>query len=123
MQQTIKTMSTETNWPSDEQTQKAIQIVQNKGEEALNLGGKYLRENPIPLILLAVVVGAILGALIRPAPRRDPDIVQAVREWFEKAVQDFIAKVPAAKKQVRRLQEDVVDQAEGLRNKLGFRCH
>ena len=109
-------MSTETNWPSDERTQKAFEIVQNKGE-------KYLRENPIPLILLAAVVGAILGALIRPARRKDPDTVQAVREWFEKAVHDFIAKVPAAKKQVRQLQEDVFDQAEGLKKKLRFRCH
>jgi ribosomal 50S subunit-associated protein YjgA (DUF615 family) len=116
-------MSTETNWPSDEQTQKAFENVQKTGEEALQLGGKYLRENPIPLILLAAVVGAILGALIRPVPRRDPDTVRAVREWFEKAVQDFIAKVPAAKKQVRRLQEDVIDQAEGLKKKLGSPWH
>lgn len=115
-------MTDKTNWPDDEQAREAFPLVQDSTEDALRAGGKYVRENPIPVILLAVVAGAILGALIRPAPRKDPDPAQAVREWFDKALQEFLAKLPAAKKQVRSIQEDVIGRAEGLRKKLRFRC-
>lgn len=113
-------MTNKTNWPDDEQAREAFADVQDSTEEVLRAGGKYVRENPIPIILLALVAGAILGALLRPAPRKEPDPAQAVREWFEKALQEFIAKLPAAKKQVRSIQDDVVDRAESLRKKLHF---
>lgn len=115
-------MTNKTNWPGDEQAREALAVAEDSAEDAFRAGEKYLRENPIPILLLAVVVGAILGALLRPAPRKNPDPVQAVREWFEKAFQDFVARLPAAEKQIRSLQEDVIDRAEGLRKKLRVRC-
>jgi ElaB/YqjD/DUF883 family membrane-anchored ribosome-binding protein len=115
-------MTNETNWPSDEQTRKAAEDVQKTGEDALRTGQKYLRENPILIILLTLIVGAVLGALMRPTPRKDPDPVQAVRDWFDKTLQEFIAKLPAAKKQMRSIQEDVMDRTEDLRKKFRFPC-
>jgi hypothetical protein len=115
-------MTNETNWPSDEQTRKAVEVAHDTSEDALRTGQKYLRENPILVLLLTLIVGAILGALMRPTPRKDPDPVQAVRDWFDKALEEFLAKLPAAKKQMRSIQEDVMDRTEGLRKKLRFRC-
>jgi ElaB/YqjD/DUF883 family membrane-anchored ribosome-binding protein len=120
LEKKLTKMTNKTNWPDDEQAREAFADVQESTEEALRVGGKYVRENPIPIILLALVAGAILGALLRPAPRKEPDPAQAVREWFEKALQEFIAKLPAAKKQVRSIQDDVIDRAETLRKKLHF---
>jgi hypothetical protein len=33
-----------------------------------------------------------------------------------------VGRLPAAEKQIRSLQEDVIDRAEGLRKKLRVRC-
>jgi hypothetical protein len=121
-QDTIENMTQETNWPSDEQTKKAFELAQNTGEEALRTGERYLRENPIAIVLLTLLVGVVLGALLRPTPRKEPDPVQAVRDWFEKAFQEFIAKLPAATKQMRSIQAEVMDRAGGLRKKLGLWC-
>jgi hypothetical protein len=115
-------MTNETNWPSDEQTRKGSEVVHDTSEDTLRTEQRHLRETPILIILLTLIVGAILGALMRPTPRKNPDPVQVVRDWFDKTLQEFIAKLPAAKKQMRSIREDVMDRTEGLRKKLRFRC-
>ena len=70
--------------PDDERSQESFEIVQGATEDALRAGRKYLSENPIPIILGTLIVGAILGFLLRPTPPKPPDPAQAVREWFEK---------------------------------------
>jgi len=115
-------MTNKANWPDDEQAREAIKAVQDTTEDALRTGRKYLSENPIPMILGILIVGAVLGALLRPAPRKEPDPVQAVRDWFEKTLEELVAKWPATKKQVRSIQDDMINRAGGLRKKLHFRC-
>lgn len=115
-------MTNKANWPDDEQAREAIKAVQDTTEDALRTGRKYLSENPILMILGILIIGAVLGALLRPAPRKEPDPVQAVRDWFEKTLEELVAKWPATKKQVRSIQDDMMDRAGGLRKKLHFRC-
>ena len=114
-------MTNKTNWPDDEPAREAFADVQDTTEDSLGTARKYLSENAILIILGTLIVGAILGALLRPAPRKEPDSVQAVRDWLEKTLEEFVAKWPAAKKQARSIQEDVVERAEGLRKKFHFR--
>ena len=108
--------------PDDERSQESFEIVQGATEDALRAGRKYLSENPLPIILGTLIVGAILGFLLRPAPPKPPDPVQTVREWFDKALEDLIAKWPITKKQLRSIQGDLADRAEGLQKKARFWC-
>jgi hypothetical protein len=108
--------------PDDERSQESFEI-EGATEDALRAGRKYLSENPIPIILGTLIAGAILGFLLRPAPPKAPDPAQAVREWFEKTLEELIAKSPVTKKQMRSIQGDLSDRAEGLQKKLRFWCH
>ena len=98
-------------------------MAQGATEDALRAGRKYLSENPVAIILAALMVGAVLGFLLRPAPPKQPDPVQAVREWFENALEELIAKSPVSKKQLRSIQGDLTNRAEGLQKWLRFWCH
>jgi len=97
-------------------------MAQGATEDALRAGRKYLSENPVAIILAALMVGAVLGFLLRPAPPKQPDPVQAVREWFENALEELIAKSPVSKKQLRSIQGDLTDRAQGLQKWLRFWC-
>jgi hypothetical protein len=109
--------------PNDERSQESFEMVQGATEDALRASRKYLSENPVAFILAALMVGAVLGFLLRPAPPKQPDPVQAVREWFENALEELIAKWPVSKKQLRSIQGDLTDRAEGLQKWLRFWCH
>ena len=115
-------MTNKTNWPDDagEEAQKALSTAQDTAQDAVRTGEKYLRENPIPVILGALLIGAVLGALLRPPPRKEPDAAQAVRDWVEKTLEELAAKWPKAKEQARSIQDDLVDQAQDLRKKVRF---
>jgi hypothetical protein len=109
--------------PNDEPSQESFEMAQGATEDALRAGRKYLSENPVAIILAALMVGAVLGFLLRPAPPKQPDPVQAVREWFENALEELIAKSPVSKKQLRSIQGDLTDRAQGLQKWLRFWCH
>lgn len=115
-------MTNKTNWPDDagEEAQKALSTAQDTAQDAVRTGEKYLRENPIPVILGALLIGAVLGALLRPPPRKEPDAAQAVRDWVEKTLEELAAKWPKAKAQARSIQDDLLDQAQDLRKKVSF---
>ena len=98
-------------------------MAQGATEDALSAGRKYLSESPIPIILGALIVGAVLGFLLRPAPPKQPDPAQAVRQWFENALEELVAKWPVSKKQLRSIQGDLTNRAEGLQKWLRFWCH
>jgi ElaB/YqjD/DUF883 family membrane-anchored ribosome-binding protein len=117
---TTAIMTNKTNWPDDarEEAQKALSAAQDTAQDAVRSGEKYLRENPIPVIFGALLIGAVLGALLRPPPRKEPDAVQAVRDWVEKTLEELAAKWPKALEQARAIQDDLRDQAQDLRKKL-----
>lgn len=113
---------TNQNWPDDakDEAQKAFPTAQDTAQDAVRTGEKYLRDNPIPVILGVLLIGAALGALLRPPPRKEPDPVEAVRDWLEKTLADVSAKWPKAKKQARAIQDDLLGQAQDVRKKLSF---
>ena len=111
-------MTNKTNWPED--AEEKAQTAFSTAQDTLRTGEKYLRENPIPIILGALLIGAVLGALLRPPPRKEPDTVQVVRDWLEKTLEELSAKWPKAKEQARTIQDDLLDQAADLRKKLSF---
>ncbi|MFZ0710300.1 MAG: YtxH domain-containing protein [Terrimicrobiaceae bacterium] len=111
-----------TNWipPDDvkEKAQQAYSTTQDTAQNALSTGGEYMRENKIPVILGAVLVGAVLGALLVPKRRKEPDAVQAVRDWMEKTLEELSEQWPKARKQARSIQDDLAAQAQSVGKKL-----
>jgi ElaB/YqjD/DUF883 family membrane-anchored ribosome-binding protein len=103
-----------------EKAQQAFSTAQDTAENALYTGGKYMRENKIAVILGAVLVGAVLGALLASKRRKEPDAVQTVRDWLEKTLEEFSKQWPKAKKQARSIQDDLAAQAQGFSKKLHF---
>ena len=100
----------------------AQHAVRDMAEDAVESGEKYLRANPIPVILGALVLGVALGALLSPRRRKEPDPVHAVRDWLEKTLEDFSKQWPKVKKQAYSIQEDLVSEAENLGKKLHSLC-
>ena len=103
-----------------EKAEQAFSTAQDTAENALYTGGKYVRENKIPVILGAVLVGAVLGALLAPKRRKEAEAVQTVRDWLEKTQKEFSEQWPKAKKKARAIQDDLTAQAQGVSKKLHF---
>jgi uncharacterized protein YjbJ (UPF0337 family) len=101
---------------------EAQHTVRDMAEDAVESGEKYLRANPIPVILGALVLGGALGALLIPRRRKEPDPVQAVREWLEKTLEDFSKQWPKVRKQAHSIQDDFVSEARNLSRKLHSLC-
>ena len=103
-----------------EEAQQAFSTVQDTAQNALHTGGTYVRENKIPVLLGAVLVGAVLGALLVPKRRKEPDTVQIVRDWLEQTLEEFSQQWPKAKKQARSIQDDLAAEAKSVGKKLHF---
>jgi uncharacterized protein YjbJ (UPF0337 family) len=104
-----------------EEIQRGFAVVRNTAEDAAQSGERYLPANPIPVILGALVVGALLGALLTPR-RKQPDAAQAVRDWLEQTLEDLSKRWPKVKKQAQSLQDDLVGEAQNLGRKLHLWC-
>jgi hypothetical protein len=115
-----------TNWtPPDDAEEKdehAFSTAQDTGQNAICTGARYARENQIPVILGAVLVGAVLGAFLASKRREKPDPVQTVRDWLEKTLEQFSEQWPNAKQQARSIQDELATQARGVGKKLHFWC-
>jgi hypothetical protein len=61
-----------------------------------------------------------LGAFLASKRRKEPAAVQTVRDWLEKALEEFSKQWPKAKKQARSIQDDLAAQAQGFSKKLRF---
>ena len=120
-QRTIAMTNSKPPDDAKETVHQAFSIAQDTAQNALYTGGKYMRENRILVILGAVLFGAALGAFFASKRRKkEPDAVQAVRDWLEKTLEEFSKQWPKAKKQARSIQDDLVAQAQGVSKKLHF---
>jgi uncharacterized protein YneF (UPF0154 family) len=98
----------------------------DKSHDAWKACGQRARENSVPLILLALVVGALLGAFLSRRKKKQKDAVEAAREWLEAAYAQLAQKLPqlaeklahAKKPSVPRCQAAFLDQAQQVAKKL-----
>jgi hypothetical protein len=61
----------------------------NKAQEAWKSTEQYARENPLPVILLTLTVGVLLGALLSRRKPKHKDAVQAAKELLESAYEQL----------------------------------
>lgn len=106
----------------EEKAEHAFSTAQDTGQNAICTGAKYTRENQIPIILGAALVGAVLGAFLAPKRPKRPDAVQIVGDWLEKTLEQFSEQWPKAKRQARSIQDELAAQARGAGKKLHFWC-
>jgi hypothetical protein len=98
----------------------------DKAQEAWKSGQQYARENPLPLILMALVLGALLGAFLSRRERKQKDAVQAAKEWLEAAYQQLAEKLPQLAEKLPQpkkataswCQAAFLDQAQQVGKKL-----
>jgi hypothetical protein len=84
------------------------------------------RASFLPAVLLALVVGAVLGALLTRREQRQKDAVQAAKEWLEAAYAQLAEKLPQLaeklphpkKPSARWCQEAFLEQAHQVGKKL-----
>ena len=57
-------------------------------------GGEPPRENPILLLLVGLLVGAIIGAYASRRKRKQKYAVQAAKEWLDAAYEQLAEKLP-----------------------------
>jgi hypothetical protein len=114
-----------TNWtPPDDAEENAERpsTPEDTAQNAILTGARYARENHIPVILGAALVGAVLGAFLASKRHKKADPVQTVRDWLENTLEEFSEQWPKARKQARSIQDELAAQARGASKKLHFWC-
>jgi hypothetical protein len=61
----------------------------DKAQEAWKSTEQYARENPVPVILLTLAVGVLLGTLLSRRKPKHKDAVQAAKELLESAYEQL----------------------------------
>jgi ElaB/YqjD/DUF883 family membrane-anchored ribosome-binding protein len=98
--------------------QNFTHTAQGKAQDALEASRTYVRENPIPIIVGAFLLGAGLGYLLSQREKEEKDTAQAARELLEIAYHEVADKIPALKKRYTDGQANLIDQAQNLGQKL-----
>lgn len=101
-----------------ESFQNFSNTAQAKAQDAIEVSRKYVRENPVPVILGAVLLGAGIGYLLSQREKEQKDTAQAARELLDIAYHEVAEKLPALKKRCLDGQANLIDQAQHLGNKL-----
>jgi uncharacterized membrane-anchored protein YhcB (DUF1043 family) len=80
----------------------------NRSEETW----KEFERNPLPLILFALVIGALIGALLKRRQQKPKAAVEAAREWLDAAYAQLAEKLPQVAERLPQLAEKLPRLAE-----------
>jgi LPXTG-motif cell wall-anchored protein len=67
--------------------------------------GESRRENPILLLLVGLLIGAVIGSYVSRRKRKQKDAVQAAKEWFDAAYAQLTEKLPQLVEKFPQLAE------------------
>lgn len=98
----------------------------DSSSESRHRGHGYARENPLPLVLLALVLGALVGAFLSRRERKQKDAVQVAKEWIESALGQLTEKLPQIAEKLPQPKKPTIswcpaaflDQAQQVGKKL-----
>ena len=77
-------------------------------------GGEYPRENPILLLMVGLLIGAIIGAYASRRKRKQKYAVQAAKEWLDAAYEQLAEKLPQLVEKLPQLVEKLPQLVEKL---------
>lgn len=101
-----------------ESVENFSQIARDKSCNALASGTKFVRENPVPVVLGALLVGTLLGLLLAPRERRPREASKIAREFIDTVYDEIAEKIPTLKKQYTTTKANLVEHAQDLGSKL-----
>ena len=77
-------------------------------------GGEPPRENPILLLVVGLLIGALIGTYVSRRKRKQKDAVQAAKEWLDAAYEQLAEKLPQLAEKLPQLAEKLPQLAEKL---------
>jgi len=104
--------------PETESFQNFSNTAQAKAQDAIAVSRQYVRENSVPIIVGALLLGAGIGYLLSQREKEQKDTAQAARDLLEIAYNEVAEKLPVLKKRYAEGQANLIDQAQNLGSKL-----
>ncbi len=97
------------------------QRAQDKTCDLLKCGTDYVKENPLPSVLGALLIGAAIGALvIRREREQEADKLHTALQWIEDTYSHLADKIPQQKKRFFSCNQpsSLLEQAQDMGKKL-----
>ena len=93
---------------------------QDKACSLVKSGTDYVKENPIPVVLGAFVIGAVLGSLVVRREREvEVDKLRTAVNWLEDTYSQLADKIPQTKKRFfSETAPGLLEQAQDVGKKL-----
>ena len=93
---------------------------QDKANCLLKSGTDYVKENPIPVVIGALVLGAAIGSMvIRREKQEETDKLRSALQWIEDTYSQLADKIPQPKKSFfASSPPSILEQAQEVGKKL-----
>lgn len=92
-------------------------LAQSRAQDALRVGRDYAQENPIPIVLGALLIGVTVGMLCVRRNPKPKDASQVARELVEEAFAQIADRLPRLKR-LEKCPDTLRSQCENLGRKL-----
>ena len=95
------------------------QTAQDQACGLLKTGTDFVKENPLPVVFGALLVGVALGSLVGRREEEELDRLQSARRWIEDAYSNLADRIPQPKKSFFSCaQPGLFEQAQDFGKKL-----
>jgi hypothetical protein len=95
-------------------------IAQNRAQEALRASRDYTRENPVPIVLGALLIGVVVGVLCGRREPKPKEASQIARDLVEETLSRMAERLPAWKRRDAR-PDSIRDGLTSIGRKIGWR--
>lgn len=104
---------------SSDQLSEAASVAKEKAQTALNQSEQYVRDNPLPSVLAAFVVGLLVGILLGKHESRPTTWKDGVRDWWD-TCSDNLPSSRDVSKALASKEASLHRGADKLRKKLNL---
>jgi len=106
--------------PAETSLENFARSAQDKAQLALQTGRDYVKENPLPVIVGAFLLGALLGAFLSRREAAPPEKAHALRDWLEDTQAQLTDTIQHCAKDIFSNGQEKLDKAIEASRKLKF---